>query len=134
MHPAVVAATALLAAGLAAVAVLDGGAGRVLFGVAALIVGGESLRGALLRPTLDIGPDGVRVAHGLSRRELLSWADLDTAAVQSRNRRGATAKWLELDTGDRLVTVPAYRLGATVAEVLTAVESARPFPDGSPEA
>jgi hypothetical protein len=68
------------------------------------------------------------VAHGLWRRELIAWHELDSAAIQRRSRRGATAKWLELDTGERLITVPAYRLGATVREVLAAIDDARPIP------
>jgi hypothetical protein len=125
MHPVVVASIAAVAVGLATVAVLEGGPGRLLFGVAAVVTAAEALRGALLRPTIDIGEEGVRVAHGLNRRELLTWSDLDAAAMQRRSRRGATAKWLELDTGERLLTVPGYRLGAPVREVLAAIDSAR---------
>ena len=126
MHPAVVAGLGAVSAALLALAVVDDGPGRIMFGVAALLAAGESLRGALLRPTLAITDDGVLVARGFVDRELLPWSAIDDAALQRRSRRGASAKWLELDTGERLITVPGYRLGAPVRDVLAAIEAARP--------
>ena len=120
-----VAATGALAVALLALAWSERGGGRVLFGIAGIAAAVECVRGATLRPTVEVVDDGVRVAHGLWRREHVSWQDLDAAEMQRRSRRGATAKWLELDTGDRLITVPGYRLGAPVAEVLAAIQSAR---------
>jgi hypothetical protein len=112
MHPALVAATGAVALALLVIAANEGGAGRLMFGVAAAVAAAECARGALLRPTLETTPDGVRVAHGLWRRELLTWDDIDSAAMQRRSRRGATV---------------------TVAEVLAAIEAARAIPRPGPQ-
>ena len=121
-------------AGVAAVAwVLTIGAelpGRFLYGVLAVAATAEAVRAVALRPTLRADADGFDVVVGL-RRERHAWTDVeDVAALRPPSggghlRRRANA--LEIDLGDRLVVVPAYRLGcsgALVAEEIATVRGA----------
>ncbi|HEU0131266.1 MAG TPA: PH domain-containing protein [Mycobacteriales bacterium] len=108
------------------------GQGRLLFAIAAVAAGGEAARSLVLRPTLAADAAGVMVATGL-RRQWFTWAEVEAVRTLrppsggGRARRSANA--LELDLGDRLVVVPAYRLGAPPDEVvatLTALASGAP--------
>ena len=121
----------LLAAGaLAAVAfaLLVDGPGRFLLAVAAFGAGFEAVRSALLRPTLAADADGVEVASGLTRERhpwsaVAAVAPLRPPVSGGRLRRRANA--VEIDLGERLLVVPAYRLGAPVPDVLTALDALR---------
>ena len=116
MRPALVAGLAAAAVVVAAAAAYQEGPGRWLLGLAALAFGGEAARGALLRPALRVTDDGLDLVP-LLRRVHVPWADLEAASVDRQRRRFVTSTWLEIDTGERLLALPAYRLGAPVAEV-----------------
>ena len=117
---------AFLAAGLAAGAVgltLDR-PGRLLLSALAVILLSEGLWLLVGRPVLAAGPDGVRARQGL-RLVTVPWSAV--GSVEARQaRRVITGETLELDLGERLVVIPAYRLGAPPAVVAAAVESIRP--------
>jgi hypothetical protein len=86
----------------------------------------EGLRG--LKPTLVAGPDGFDVSFGL-RHESHAWDEVERVCPLDPPSGGAgprrRAKALEIDLGERLVLVPAYRLGAPVPDVVTALEMLR---------
>jgi hypothetical protein len=137
VRPAVVALFALGAvAALAAVAAIPDRPGRFLFAVAAAGFAAEAVRSALLRPTLTADAGGIDVASGLGRATY-PWSAV--AAVDAlrpptgggRLRRRADA--LEIDLGDRLVLVPAYRLGRAAAAVAGELDSLRRGASGDRE-
>lgn len=100
--------------------------GRFLFLVVTVATGAETLRALVFRPTLRADADGIEVVTGL-RRERLPWSAVDAVTtIQTPSSAGTTmrrrADALEIDLGERLVVVPAYRLGTSANE---AAESLR---------
>lgn len=100
--------------------------GRFLFLVVTAAAGAETLRAVLFRPTLRANSHGIEVVVGL-HRERHPWRNIDAvttiqtpSSATTTMRRRADA--LEIDVGERLVVVPAYRLGTSAAE---AAESLR---------
>lgn len=93
--------------------------GRFLFLVVAVAGGAESVRSLLLRPTLRADEHGLEVVSGF-RRERHPWSavanvtPLGEPGGGGHLRRRANA--LEIDLGDRLLLVPAYRLGTSAEE------------------
>lgn len=104
------------------------GPDRFLFGVLAVATAVEALRGALLRPTLAADAAGIEVVSGLRRRRH-PWSSVVAVGALAppegggRLRRRANA--VEIDLGERLVVVPAYRLDAPVPEIVAALSSSR---------
>jgi hypothetical protein len=118
----------LVAGGLVATGLAvrdDTPSGRVLLGVLALLLLGEAARSLLVRPVLAVNAAGLTVGR-LGRRERVDWGQLVSVRGQTTRRFVTTSRTLELDLGDRLIVLPAYRLGASPEEVATAVEAARP--------
>ena len=99
--------------------------GRLLLGVAALGCAVEGVRCALVRPVVSATSDGLVVVPGI-RPITLAWSGLERIGARVDRRRGSIARSLELDVGETVFVVPAYRLGAPVAEVVSALEAARP--------
>jgi hypothetical protein len=91
---ALAAVAALLVAG-AAVVVPDT-PGRLLLGLAALLLAGRAGRDVLLRPRLAAGPGGLEV-RTLGGRRHLPWPLLRVRVRETR-RFGVRARTLELDT------------------------------------
>lgn len=102
--------------------------GRFLVLVLGAVAGAEGLRSALLRPTIWANDREIQVVTGLSRKrypwsEVTRIGTLSPPASGARVRRSANA--LEIELGDQLVVVPAYRLGAPVPEVVSALSMLR---------
>jgi hypothetical protein len=121
--------TAVMAAGAgaaAALAVRVNGPGRLLFTVAAAGAAFEAVRA--LRPTLVADAEGFDVLVGV-RVERHPWTHVeDLGALRppeagARPRRRANA--LEIDLGERLLVLPAYRLGAPVPDVAATLAELR---------
>ena len=99
---------------------------RFLFAVPAVVVWVEALRSSVLRPTLRADDAGIEVVVGL-RRERHPWSAVEAIGVMGppssggRFRRRANA--LEIDLGERLVMLPAYRLGASAQDVAAEISS-----------
>jgi hypothetical protein len=126
VRPVVIALLGLGAVAALALAILTDGPGRFLLGVAAACAAGEALRSGLLRPTLAADADGFEVAHGLTRERhpwtaVTSVGTLQPPGGGGRLRRRANA--VEIDLGERLLVVPAYRLGVPVTDVVTALRA-----------
>jgi hypothetical protein len=117
---------AFLLAGLAAGSVgwtLDR-PGRLLLSALALILVSEGLLLLLLRPVVRADAAGVTARVGL-RRITVPWSAV--GVVQARPaRRIIAGDTLELDLDERLVVVPAYRLGTSPADAAARIETMRP--------
>ena len=101
--------------------------GRLLLGVAAAGCAAEGLRCALVRPVVAADADAPELFVGPGVRPVrVRWADVARIGARVERRRAATARSLEIDVGDTVHVVASYRLGAPVAEVVTALEAARP--------
>ena len=125
MRPVTVVALAAAAVAAAFVAaVADGPTGRLFAGIAAALLAAEALRGALLRPALRATEDGLDLVVAF-RREHVPWPDVEAVRADRQRRRLVSSTWLEVDTGDRLLALPSYRLGAPAAEVAAAVNARR---------
>jgi hypothetical protein len=116
-----VAGTVVLAA-VAAVAAWQSpdAAGRLLFALAALVLGGYALVDLIGRPRLAAGPDGLRLRTPL-RRVHLRWADVSAVRADVRHRHGLRTVTLEVDAAERLCVFSRRALGADperVAELL----------------
>ena len=100
-------------------------AGRLLLGAAALLCLVEGVRCALVRPVLAADERGVEIALA-TRRVGVPWARIERIGGDVTRRRGAIARSVQVDVGETIYTVAAYRLGAPVPDVLSALEAARP--------
>jgi hypothetical protein len=120
-------ALAFLAAGIGAAAIgysLDA-AGQLLLSAVAFLLLMEGMWLLLARPVLSATAAGVRTRSAF-RVVAVPWSDV--GEVQARPaRRVITGATLELDLGDHLVVIPAYRLGTTPALAAAAIEAARPI-------
>jgi Bacterial PH domain len=114
-------ALAAVGLGLALAAVALDAAGRLLVGIAALLLLGLAARDALLRPRLRADERGV-VVRRLGGRDRLPWPQL-RVAVRTTRRFGMRSRALELDTAagpddaGLLVLLGRRDLGADPEEV-----------------
>ena len=126
MRPALVAVLFAGAFAAASIAITLDTPGRLLFGCLAVVALAEAVRG--LRPALTADADGITVATLTGHRHH-PWSDVESVAPMappsSGRRLRRTGNALEIDLGDRLVVVPGYRLGATVDDVVAALEVRR---------
>lgn len=119
-RPALVAALAAAAVVLGLLAVGLDNAGRLLVGLAALLFAAEATRCAVVRPTLTVDAEGL--TYG---RAFHAWHDVVRIGRLDGDRPRRRANVLEIDLGDRLLHVPAYRLGDSVERVVAAIEASR---------
>ena len=110
----------LLAAGLT---VWLANPGRLLFAVLAAAFLIEAARLALVRPTLAVDRDGVHL-HRVGSIRSYPWPDVGAVTTRT-SRRLVSVPTLELELGDTLVVLAAYRLGADPSEVADALEGMR---------
>lgn len=102
--------------------------GRFLFAVLAVGATVEAVRALLLRPTLSADEHGIEVVTGF-RRERHPWSAVEHVSTlgppteRRALRSGLNA--LEIDLGERLIVVPAYRLGASGDDVAAALAPMR---------
>ncbi len=101
------------------------GAGRLLLAVASLLCLGEGLRSALVRPVVAADPRGVEIRL-TTRRVVIPWAQVEAVDGERTKRRGVSASALRIDVGETVFYLPAYRLGASVGEVVNALAAVRP--------
>jgi hypothetical protein len=89
-------ALAVIGVGLALAVLVVDAAGKVLIGLAAVLVLALVVRDVVARPRLSAGPDGVDVRSWTARRHL-PWPLLRVRVRESR-RFGIRGRTLELDT------------------------------------
>jgi Bacterial PH domain len=98
--------------------------GRVLFGLAALLLAAASAHGTLVRPRLSADDQGVHV-RSLHGRIHLSWAETRTR-LRTTHRLGRDAETLEIEAGDRLFIFSRLELGTDPRDVLDVLTALRP--------
>jgi hypothetical protein len=101
--------------------------GRLLLIVLAAALLAESGRALLIRPVLTADPTGLTLrAAGRTRHH--PWSAV--VSVRARTtRRLVSVATLEIDLGDDLIVIPAYRLGNDPTDVAGVLETLRPSGD-----
>ncbi|HVF19744.1 MAG TPA: hypothetical protein VNA14_05835 [Mycobacteriales bacterium] len=123
---AVTSALLCVAAGFGVFAYVENSApGRLLLTVAAVGCAVEGLRCALVRPVVAADADGLWLVPGV-RPIAVAWSEVERIGGRVERRRGAVIRSLEVDVGETVHVVPAYRLGAPVSAVVSALEVTRP--------
>ncbi|HEY2272683.1 MAG TPA: PH domain-containing protein [Jatrophihabitantaceae bacterium] len=116
----------LLAIGALLLAITSSdGTGRVLFGLAAIVLAGYSIGDVLFWPRLAVDEAGVRIRTPLERADL-PWADVDAIRADVRQRYGLRSVTLEIDAGQTLVVLSRRALGADPEAVAGAVRRLDP--------
>lgn len=115
-----VAAAALALATLLA----DDNAGRLLIGLATLLVTYLAAFASIARPRLTADADGLAV-RGFASTTVLPWHEVKVK-LQTTRRLGREQQTLELDADDRLVVLTRLDLGADPEEVAGVLHALRP--------
>jgi hypothetical protein len=112
------------ASALAAVFFSTDPRGRVLFGVATLLLAATSAYGTVLRPRLAADDRGIhiRTAHG---RVHLAWTETRTR-LRTTRRLGRDAETLKIEAGDQLFIFGRLELGTDPRDVLDVLRALRP--------
>ncbi|MFD2418037.1 PH domain-containing protein [Amycolatopsis pigmentata] len=98
--------------------------GRVLFGLAALLLAAASAHGSLVRPRLAADDQGLHV-RSLHGRVHLSWTETRTR-LRTTRRLGRDAETLEIENGDQLFIFSRLELGTDPRDVLDVLTALRP--------
>jgi hypothetical protein len=121
--------TALAAGGavgaLVALLLTSDAAGRVLFGVAALLLLGYVACDFVFSPRIVASSEGVVINAPLTRARL-DWRDVHQVRAETRFRRGLRSTTLEVDAGAVLVVFSRRALGAEPVEAAALIEAFRP--------
>jgi hypothetical protein len=117
------AAAAVICAGIAAF----GGdpAGRLILGIAAVLLAGLAGTDLLVVPRLAVSAEGVTV-RTLSVRRRLPWDRIESIRLDERSRLGLASRTLEIDAGDVLIVLGRHSLGADPREVYPLVLALQP--------
>jgi hypothetical protein len=105
----------------------DDAPGRLLFGGAALVLGGYAVGDVVFWPRLVADATGVQIRTPLARADL-AWTDIETVAADTRNRYGLRSSTLEVDAGETLVVFSRRALGADPTTVQDVVRALDPRP------
>ncbi|WP_256334715.1 PH domain-containing protein [Lentzea albidocapillata] len=118
--------TAWVAALALAVAafIADDNAGRLLIGLASLLVTCLAAFATIARPRLTADVDGLAV-RGFTGTTLLPWHEVKVK-LQTTRRLGREQQTLELDADDHLVVLTRLDLGADPEEVAGVLHALRP--------
>ena len=101
--------------------------GRLLVIVVAAAVVAEAIRVVAVRHVLVADEGGLRIHTGV-RSHHYPWAEV--VGVEARTtRRVVSVATLEIDLGEGLVVIPAYRLGVDPADVALRLSKRRPAGD-----
>jgi hypothetical protein len=121
--------TALAAGGalgalLAVLLAVDAG-GRLLFGLAAVILLVYVVSDLVFSPRLAASAAGVVINSPMTRARL-SWDDVQEVRADTRIRHGLRSTTLEIDAGPVLAVLSRRALGAEPVDVAALVEAFRP--------
>ncbi|MFJ5987783.1 PH domain-containing protein [Lentzea sp. NPDC092896] len=103
---------------------VDDNAGRLLIGLASLLVTYLAAFATIARPRLTADVDGLAV-RGLASTTRLPWHEVKVK-LQTTRRLGREQQTLELDADDRLVVLTRVDLGADPEEVAGVLHALRP--------
>lgn len=106
------------------VALSGDGAGRVLAGVAAVLLAGYAVTDLAFWPRLVATGSGLQVRTPTTR-VTLPWSDV-SIRVDERSHLGLQSRTLEIDAGSVLVVLSRRSLGAEPGEVAELLEAFRP--------
>jgi hypothetical protein len=103
--------------------------GRLLLGVAGVVVGAAAVVGLRARPRLAADDDALVLRGALTTRRW-PWARVDAVRVVRMRRLGLPAAYLEIDArdddgGERLLVLGRLELGADPADVADALQAHR---------
>lgn len=98
--------------------------GRVLFGLAALLLAAASAHGTLVRPRLTADDQGIHL-RSLHGRVHLSWTETRTR-LRTTRRLGRDAETLEIENGGQLFIFSRLELGTDPRDVLDVLSALRP--------
>lgn len=101
-------------------------AGRLLLGMAAVVLGVLALHGTLARPRLAMDTKAVTV-RGMIRTHRLEQSKLQVTVNRTR-RMGRVVSTLELESGETLLVLGRLDLGADPEEVAEALSEGFPQP------
>ena len=100
---------------------------RALFGgLAALVVGGYTVRDLLAPRRLHADATGVTLVAGFLGRRRLAWEQIERVRVDERRRLGLRSELLEIDSGDGLHLFSGYDLGVPVWQAVRALAALAP--------
>jgi PH (Pleckstrin Homology) domain-containing protein len=121
--------TALAAGGavvaLAVLLVTDDTPGRLILGIAALVLAGYVVTDLLFSPRLVASADGVVVNAPLTRARL-AWPEIEDVQADTRLRFGLRSTTLEIDAGSTLAVLSRRAIGADPAEAADVIRAFRP--------
>jgi hypothetical protein len=99
--------------------------GRLLFAVAAVVLGSYVVGDLVFRPRLAADREGVRVRAPLAHATL-PWAQVHSVRADERTRHGLRSVTLEIDSGDTIVVLSRRALGADPAQVARTLQAMAP--------
>jgi hypothetical protein len=99
--------------------------GRLLAGIAAVLLTGYVLTDLIFSPRLVATMEGL-VVNSPWTRARLRWDDVEHVRAETRVRLGLRSTALEIDAGSTLVVLTRRALGAEPSEVADLVEAFRP--------
>lgn len=121
--------TALAAVGvviaLVVLVVGDDSGGRLLAGLAALVLAAYVVTDLVFSPRLVASGAGLAIHSPLTRASL-PWSDIEAVRADTRTRIGLRSTTLEIDAGSVLVVLSRRALGAEPQEVADLVAAFRP--------
>lgn len=111
--------------GVVATALTPDAAGRILFGIAAIIFVGYALTDVVYSPRLVATAHGLRI-HTPTLSGDFAWSDVHSVRADSRQRAGLRLVTLEIDVGDSLAVFSRRALGADPETAARQIRLVRP--------
>lgn len=100
-------------------------AGRLLSGVAVLVLGGYVVADLVFSPRVTASKAGIVINAPLTRARL-GWDEVGTVRADTRFRRGLRSTTLEIEAGELLAVFSRRALGVEPAEAAERIEAFRP--------
>jgi hypothetical protein len=100
-------------------------AGRVLFGVAAVLLAAYVISDLTFSPRIVASRTGIRINAPLTRAQL-QWADVTDVRAETRFRRGLRSTTLEIDAGAVLAVFSQRALGVDPVVAAAQIDALRP--------
>lgn len=121
--------TALAGAGVLVGIVLalltDDPPGRLLFGVAAVVLAVYAISDLVFSPRLVVSPDGL-VIRSVLTRAAVPWSQVESVQAASRDRLGLRSTTLEIDAGPVLAVFSRRAIGADPDQAAGLIRAFRP--------
>ncbi|WP_375477904.1 PH domain-containing protein [uncultured Jatrophihabitans sp.] len=99
--------------------------GRLLAGIAAVVLAAYVSADVLFTPRLVVGGDGIVIRSPLVRATL-GWAEIDDVRADARTRLGLRSTTLEIDAGPMLAVLSRRALNTDPHDVAEVIAAFRP--------